>query len=189
MIRLESAEVLGENELAAGEVRLWNDTAHGDDVARTGTDLLAIGQGNVLGQAKVDEVVLRGQRRNLTCNRDLLSVEGKAGLDDTGIEGQRCLRVFGTSRRSSGVRGSSLYGTISTTDIIREYATHSDGSIGDGGVSNGSVGDSSVGDSSVSDSSVSDRSVGGSSVGVRDSRRSVSLGDLDCFRLLDSLLQ
>ena len=116
-IRLESTEVLGENELAAGEVRLSNDTAHRDDVARAGTDLLAIGQGNVLGQAKVDEVVLRGQRRNLTRNRDLLSVKGKTGLDDTGIKGQRFLGIFGSSRRSSGVRGSSLYRTISTTDI------------------------------------------------------------------------
>ena len=121
LIRLESAEVLGENELAAGEVRLWNDTAHRDDVARAGTDLLAVGQGNVLGQAKVDEVVLGGQGRNLTRNRDLLSVEGKAGLDDTGIEGQRFLRIFGSSRRSSGIRGSSLYGAISTTDMIHGY--------------------------------------------------------------------
>jgi hypothetical protein len=60
-IRLLSAEVLGENKLGAGDVRLWNDAAHRNDVARSRTDLLAIGQGNVLGQAKVDEVVLRSQ--------------------------------------------------------------------------------------------------------------------------------
>jgi len=60
-IHLESTEVLGEEELGAGEVRLWNDAAHRNDVARAGTDLLAIGQGNVLGQAKIDEVVLRSQ--------------------------------------------------------------------------------------------------------------------------------
>ena len=88
-IRLESAEVLGEHELAAWEVRLWNDAAHRNDVARARTDLLAIGQGNsLLSQAKVDEVVGRGQRRNLTRNRDLLSVKGETGLDDTGVEGQ-----------------------------------------------------------------------------------------------------
>jgi len=122
-IRLESAEVLGEKELGAGEVRLWNDAAHRNDVAGAGTDLLAIGQGNVLGQAEVDEVVLRGQRRNLTRNRHLLSVKGKAGLDDTGVEGQRFLRILGSSRRSSGVgvRGSGLYEIISTTDVIHEY--------------------------------------------------------------------
>jgi len=67
-----------------------------------------------LGQAKVDEMILRGQGRNLTRNRDLLFVEGKAGLDETRVEGQRFLRIFGSSRKSSGVGvvGSSLYETI-----------------------------------------------------------------------------
>lgn len=120
----DSAEVLGVNKLGAGEVRLCNDASHRNDVARAGTDLLAIGQGNIsLSQAEVDEVVLRGQRRDLAGNRDLLSVEGKTGLDDTGVEGQRFLRIFGSSRRGSsvGVRGGSLHGTISTIDT-----THGD---------------------------------------------------------------
>jgi len=59
-IRRDSAEVLGENKLGAGDVRLGNDAAHRNDVARARTELLAISQRNVLGQAEVDEVVLRG---------------------------------------------------------------------------------------------------------------------------------
>lgn len=97
------AKVLRENKLGAGEVRLGDDAAHGDDVARAGADLLAIGQGDVLGQAEVDKVVLRGQRRNLTGGGDLLSVEGKIGLDDTGVESQRLLRILSVCRRSTGV--------------------------------------------------------------------------------------
>jgi len=127
-ICIESAEVLWENELGAREDVLCNDASHRNDVARASTDLLAIGQGNVvLSQAEVDEVVLRGQGRNLTRNRDLLSVEGKTGLDDTGVEGQRFLRIFGCSRRSSGVgvRDSSLYGTMSTTDMIHNKLRYS----------------------------------------------------------------
>ena len=119
-ICVDSAGVLWENEFGAREDVLCNDASHRNDVARAGTDLLAIGQGNVLGQAKVDEIILRGQGRNLTRNRDLLSVEGKTRLDDTEVEGQRFLKIFSSSRRSNGVgvRGSSLYWTTSTTDLI-----------------------------------------------------------------------
>jgi len=87
-IRLDGAEVLRENELGAGDVRLCDDAAHRYDIARAPANLLAIGQGDILGQAKVDEVVGGGQGRNLTCNRDLLSVFGEIGLDDTGVECQ-----------------------------------------------------------------------------------------------------
>ena len=123
-ICVDSAEVRWENELGAREDVLCNDASHRHDVARASTDPLVIGQGNVVSQAKVDEV-LRGQGRNLTRNRNLLSVEGKTRLDDTGVEGQRLLRIFGSSSRSSGVgvRGGSLYGTISTTDVIH-YKLH-----------------------------------------------------------------
>jgi len=112
----------------------------------------------------------------LTRNRDLLSVEGKTGLDDTGIEGQRLLRILGSSRRSSGVRGSGLYGTISITEISTDRATNRDVS---------SVSDSSIGDSSIGDGSIGDGSIGdGSSVG----NSSVGLGDSDSFRLPHSFL-
>jgi len=111
-ICVDSAEVLWENELGAREDVLCNDASHRNEVARAGTDLLATGQGNVLSQAKVDEMILRGQGRNLTRSRDLTSIEGETGLDNTGVEGQRFLRIFGSSRKSSGVGvvGSSLYG-------------------------------------------------------------------------------
>jgi len=88
LIRGDSAKVLWENKLGAGEACLCDDAAHRNDIARAGADLLATGQGNVLGQAEVDEVVRRGQRRNLTSDRDLLSIEGKIGLNNTGVEGQ-----------------------------------------------------------------------------------------------------
>jgi hypothetical protein len=60
-IRLDSAEVPREGKLSAGDFRLGDDAAHRDNVTRAPADLLAISQGNVLGQAEVGEVVLRGQ--------------------------------------------------------------------------------------------------------------------------------
>jgi len=85
-IYIDSVELLWENERGAREGVLCNGASQRNDVAGGGTDLLSIGQGNVLSQAEVDEVVLRGQGKNPTCNRSLLSVEGKTRLDDTGVE-------------------------------------------------------------------------------------------------------
>jgi len=116
-ICVDSAEVLWENEIGAREDVLCDDASHRELQEPVRTRLPPVN--GVLSQAKVDEMIPRGQGRNLTRNRDLLFVEGKTGLDDTGVEGQRFLRIFG-SRKSNGVDvvGSSLYGTISTTDMI-----------------------------------------------------------------------
>jgi len=54
-------------------------------------------------------------------------------MGDTRVEGQRFLRIFGSSKRSSGVgvRGSSLYGTISTTGVIHSKLRYSPSGRGD----------------------------------------------------------
>jgi len=72
----------------------------------------------------VNEIVVRSQGRDLARNRGLLCVEGNAGLDDTGTKSQRFLRIFSSTSSSSGsgIQGSNLYGTISTTDMV--HATY-----------------------------------------------------------------
>lgn len=59
-------------KLARGHVSLWDDVAQRDRVARSSSNLLAIG--DRLSRAEVDEVVLRRSRGNLTCNGRVLTI-------------------------------------------------------------------------------------------------------------------
>ena len=78
--------VLGEDELRGRHVRRCSNDTHWSRVARAGLDLLAVRDGLVDGQAEVDEVVRRGEGRNLAVSRDLLSVRSKASSDDSGVK-------------------------------------------------------------------------------------------------------
>jgi len=64
--------VFGADKLAGGHVRLWDNVAHGDRVAGTRSDLLAIG--DRLSRTEVDEVVRRGQGGHLAGGGGFLTV-------------------------------------------------------------------------------------------------------------------
>lgn len=86
-VGLDDITVLGGLELGRRHVRLCGDHTHGRWVARTGLDLLSIGDGQVGdGQAEVDEVVVRSQRSNLTSGGLVLTVVLETGGDDLGVK-------------------------------------------------------------------------------------------------------
>jgi len=72
-----SESVGGEDKLARGHLGGRRDFTDGRWVARAGHDLLTVGQG--LSGTEVDEVVLAGQRSNLSCDGNILAIVGKVG--------------------------------------------------------------------------------------------------------------
>lgn len=87
-------KVAWEDEFGRGELVLGNDTAHWNDVARAFTNLLAIGQRNVLSEAKVDEIVRARQRPDLTGSGRFLTVLCETGHDHARVESQRGLGIL-----------------------------------------------------------------------------------------------
>ena len=63
-----------------------SDDTHWGGVAGSRGDLLAVGDGELGGQAEVDEVVCRGQRSNLTSLLLSLTVLSEARSDNGGVE-------------------------------------------------------------------------------------------------------
>jgi hypothetical protein len=92
-IGLEGLEVLRELELRAGHLVGGEDAANDGRVAAATTDLLTVGEGDLLGSAEVDEVVLRGEGRNLTRVGDILTIVGEVSLDLACEETQASLRI------------------------------------------------------------------------------------------------
>ena len=69
-VRGDGVTVLGEGELRRGHVCRRSDDTHRRRVARTRLDLLTVGDRQVgYGETEVDEVVARGERRDLAGSR------------------------------------------------------------------------------------------------------------------------
>jgi hypothetical protein len=88
LILVESLTVHREDELRRGHLRLGSNDTHRRRVAGAGRDLLAVGDRKVGdGQAEVDEVVARGERRDLAGRRLVLTIVLEARGNDSGIQG------------------------------------------------------------------------------------------------------
>lgn len=86
-VLVDDRAVSREDELRRRHVALRGDDTHRRGVAGAGRDLLAVGDREVgNSQAEVDEVVARGERRNLTSRRLVLTVVLKARCDHLGVE-------------------------------------------------------------------------------------------------------
>jgi len=111
--------VLGKHKLGSGGYIEADDAAHWCRVARSGNHLLTIGKGDVLGQAKVDEIVLRGEGSDLAgigvvaltvlrqTGGDYSRVERKRGLSIclTPVPGRTWDSKSGRSERKEGEEG------------------------------------------------------------------------------------
>ena len=85
-VRLDGSKVDGESEFGGRHVVGTWDNTHGRRVARTGGDLLSVGDGKVgYGQTEVDKVVLGSERRDLACCGYVLAVVCKTGGDNPRI--------------------------------------------------------------------------------------------------------
>ena len=84
--------VLGEYKLGRGRDIKADDATHRRGVARSVDELLTISEGGVLGQAEVDEVVLRGQGADLArIGVSTLTVLRQTGGNDSRVE--RCKQI------------------------------------------------------------------------------------------------
>ena len=72
-----SSAVGGEDEFGRGLVIAGRDDAHGCGVARAGCDLFAVGNGEVLSQARIDKVVAGSKGGDLSglCHRLAVFIE------------------------------------------------------------------------------------------------------------------
>lgn len=83
----DGAEVRGVDELGGGHGGDGGDDTHGRRVAGPGLDLETVGEGELgNGRAEVDEVVGRGEGRNLAGFLDGLAVLQESGGDNRGVE-------------------------------------------------------------------------------------------------------
>ena len=83
-------EISGADEFSRGDVRRRRDHTHRRGIARSACDLLAVRDGRIGDrQAKVDEVVGRSQRGDLSCLATLtsLTVARKTLRNDSRVKG------------------------------------------------------------------------------------------------------
>lgn len=88
-VRGDGTKVGRVGELRGGDVAAGGDDTHGCGVARTGGDLLAVGDREVGGGAEVDEVVAGGQGGDLAGCGVCLAILLEPGCDDGRVKGYR----------------------------------------------------------------------------------------------------
>jgi hypothetical protein len=100
-------KVFGKDEFGRGHLVDSDDTTHWGLVAGSTFFLNTVGQGDLLGQAKVDEVVGRGQGTNLSSGNigTSLTVVLESLHDVVGVERQRSLSITLSTGQSRGSEG------------------------------------------------------------------------------------
>jgi hypothetical protein len=100
-------KVFGKDEFGRGHLVDSDDTTHWSLVAGSTFFLNTVGQGNLLGQAKVDEVVGRGQGTDLSSGNigTSLTVVLESLHDIVGVERQRSLSITLSTGQSRGGEG------------------------------------------------------------------------------------
>lgn len=88
-VRGDGAKVGRVGELRGGDVGAGGDDTHGGGVARTGGDLLAVGDREVGCGAEVDKVVAGGQGGDLAGCGVCLAILFEPGCDDGRVKGCR----------------------------------------------------------------------------------------------------
>lgn len=84
LVGLECATILGERNLCSGHIARRDDISNWHTIAASLNELLAIRQR--LAFAKVDEVVVRGQRWTLLIDRRVLAVIRASRAEDRGVQ-------------------------------------------------------------------------------------------------------
>lgn len=103
-VGLNNISVLGELELRRWHVGSGSDDTHWRGVAGASLNLQTIGDREVgNSQAEVDEVVVRGQRSNLTSCGNVLAIIFKARSNNFGV--QRCYEVVRYQNQNLGSVG------------------------------------------------------------------------------------
>jgi len=124
--------VLRVLEGARGHKICGRDRTHGRRIARTGCDLLSIGDGKIgYRLAVIDEVVRGGQGSDLTSFWDILAIVCESRSNNGGVKSQRCLSVtiiaaggasacgcFGGSRSSGGSNSRAAAGIALALVVI-----------------------------------------------------------------------
>jgi len=85
------ATVFREYKFGRWHVVIAGNLSHGNWIARTGLDLLSVGDS--LAQAKIDKIIRGGQGRNLACDRGILTILGKSWANDCRVKLQGGLGV------------------------------------------------------------------------------------------------